>query len=153
MAHVHAFGQNAPAAAGIIHWGATSAYVTDNADLILIRQTLDMLLPKLAVVIKKLSDFARRCKDLPCLAYTHGQPAQPHTVFVAFSYLFNLAYTLWNFCPETHLSIFQFLCHTLSQDNRANLYTAITGASGPPYGFMISYGIYGTWSVPETMFS
>lgn len=73
MAHVHAFGQNAPAAAGIIHLGATSAYVTDNADLILIRQALDILLPKLAVVIKKLSDFAVKYKGLPCLAYTHGQ--------------------------------------------------------------------------------
>lgn len=76
MAHVHAFGQNAPAAAGIIHLGATSAYVTDNADLILIRKALDLLLPKLAVVIKKLSNFAIQYKDLPCLAYTHGQPAQ-----------------------------------------------------------------------------
>lgn len=90
MAHVHAFGQNAPAAAGIIHWGATSAYVTDNADLILIRQALDLLIPKLAVVIKKLSEFARRYKDLPCLAYTHGQPAQPHTVCVAFPTCSNL---------------------------------------------------------------
>lgn len=80
MAHVHAFGQNAPAAAGIIHLGATSAYVADNADLILMRDALGMLLPKLATVIKKLSNFARQYKDLPCLAYTHGQPAQPHTV-------------------------------------------------------------------------
>ena len=80
MAHVHAFGQNAPAAAGIIHLGATSAYVADNADLILMRDALDMLLPKLAVAIKKLSIFAHEYKDLPCLAYTHGQAAQPHTV-------------------------------------------------------------------------
>lgn len=80
MAHVHAFGQNAPAAAGIIHLGATSAYVADNADLILMRDALDMLLSKLAVAIKKLSIFAHEYKDLPCLAYTHGQAAQPHTV-------------------------------------------------------------------------
>lgn len=80
MAHVHAYGQVAPAAAGIIHYGATSCYVTDNADLIFLRDGLTLLLPKLATVVQKLSDFAREYKDLPCLAYTHGQSAQPHTV-------------------------------------------------------------------------
>lgn len=80
MAHVHAYGLVAPAAAGIIHYGATSCYVTDNADLIFLRDGLSMVLPKLATVIQKLSDFAREYKDLPCLAYTHGQSAQPHTV-------------------------------------------------------------------------
>lgn len=80
MAHVHAFGQVAPAAAGIIHWGATSCYCTDNADLILLRDGLDILIPKLAVVIDKLSQFAREYKDLPCLGFTHGQPAQLVTV-------------------------------------------------------------------------
>lgn len=59
MAHVHAFGQAAPEAAGIIHWGATSCYVTDNADLIFLRDGLDILLPKLAAVIQKLSGFAQ----------------------------------------------------------------------------------------------
>lgn len=80
MAHVHAFGQVAPAAAGIIHWGATSCYCTDNADLILLRDGLDILIPKLAVVIDKLSQFAQQYKDLPCLGFTHGQPAQLVTV-------------------------------------------------------------------------
>lgn len=80
MAHVHAFGKVAPEAAGIIHWGATSCYVTDNADLIFLRDGLDMLLPKLAKVIQKLSTFAQEYKNLPCLAYTHGQSAQPTTV-------------------------------------------------------------------------
>ena len=80
MAHVHAFGQAAPQASGIIHWGATSCYVTDNADLIFLRDGLDILRPKLASVIQKLSDFARAHKDLPCLGYTHGQPAQLTTV-------------------------------------------------------------------------
>jgi adenylosuccinate lyase len=80
MAHVHAFGQVAPAAAGIIHWGATSCYCTDNADLILLRDGLDILIPKLAVVIDKLSGFAKQNKDLPCLGFTHGQPAQLVTV-------------------------------------------------------------------------
>ncbi|KAF1984731.1 putative adenylosuccinate lyase Ade13 [Aulographum hederae CBS 113979] len=80
MAHVHTYGLAAPAAAGIIHWGATSCYCTDNADLIFLRDGLDILLPKLATVIKKLSDFAMEKKDLPTLGYTHGQPAQLTTV-------------------------------------------------------------------------
>lgn len=80
MAHVHVFGQAAPAAAGIIHWGATSCYCTDNADLIIMRNGLNLLLPKLAMAIDKLSSFAKQYKDLACLGYTHGQPAQLTTV-------------------------------------------------------------------------
>ncbi|KAF6229198.1 hypothetical protein HO133_007314 [Letharia lupina] len=80
MAHVHGFGLAAPSAAGIIHLGATSCYVTDNADLIFLRDGLDLLLPKLATVIKKLSDFARKYRDQACLGYTHGQPAALTTV-------------------------------------------------------------------------
>ena len=80
MAHVHAFGQVAPKAAGIIHYGATSCYCTDNADLIFLRDGFDIVLPKLATVIHKLSLFAQEWKDEPCLAFTHGQAAQPHTV-------------------------------------------------------------------------
>ncbi|KAH8154089.1 uncharacterized protein LAJ45_01856 [Morchella importuna] len=80
MAHVHAFGQVAPAAAGIIHWGATSCYCTDNADLIFLRRGLEIVLPKLANVIHKLSTFAVAHKDLPALGYTHYQPAQLTTV-------------------------------------------------------------------------
>ena len=80
MAHVHGFGLKAPSAAGIIHLGATSCYCTDNADLIFLKDGLDLILPRLAVVIQKLSDFARQWKDQPCLGYTHGQPAQLTTV-------------------------------------------------------------------------
>ncbi|KAF6818975.1 adenylosuccinate lyase [Colletotrichum musicola] len=80
MAHVHAYGQVAPAAAGIIHYGATSCYVTDNAELILMRDAMDLLLPKLAKVINNLSQFALEHKDLPTLGYTHYQPAQLITV-------------------------------------------------------------------------
>ncbi|KAI9803580.1 MAG: adenylosuccinase ade13 [Sarcosagium campestre] len=80
MAHVHTFGLAAPAAAGIIHWGATSCYCTDNADLIFLRTGLDLLLPKLATVIHRLAVFAEETKALPCLGYTHGQPAQLTTV-------------------------------------------------------------------------
>ena len=80
MAHVHAFGAAAPAAAGIIHLGATSCFVTDGAEQILQRQALDLLLPKLAGVIANLKAFAIKYRDMPCLAFTHGQPAQPTTV-------------------------------------------------------------------------
>lgn len=103
MSHVFAYGLRAPSAEGIIHWGATSCFVTvskypllpflyfqevllslkssqDNADLILLRDGLGMLLPALAGVIKKLTTFARQWKDQPCLSYTHGQSASPTTV-------------------------------------------------------------------------
>ena len=80
MAHVYAFGKRAPAAEAIIHWGATSCYVTDNADLIFLRDGLSLLLPKLAKCIQKLSAFAAQYADLPCLGYTHLQPAQLVTV-------------------------------------------------------------------------
>ncbi|EJD50812.1 adenylosuccinate lyase [Auricularia subglabra TFB-10046 SS5] len=80
MAHVHTFGTVAPAAAGIIHLGATSCYVTDNADLIFIREALQILLTKLAAVIERLSNFAKEHRALPALGFTHFQPAQLTTV-------------------------------------------------------------------------
>ncbi|TEA13340.1 Adenylosuccinate lyase [Colletotrichum sidae] len=80
MAHVHAFGQVAPSAAPLIHYGATSCFVTDNAELILMKKAMDLLLPKLAKVIHNLSQFALQHKDLPTLGYTHYQPAQLITV-------------------------------------------------------------------------
>ncbi|ELR09500.1 adenylosuccinase ade13 [Pseudogymnoascus destructans] len=80
MAHVHAFGAVAPAAAGIIHYGATSCYVTDNTELMLMRDGIDLLLPKLAKVIWNLAQFAMQWKAEPTLAYTHLQPAQLITV-------------------------------------------------------------------------
>lgn len=80
MAHVHQFGEECPAAAGIIHLGATSCFVTDNADLIFLRDALDLVIPKLANVIDRLSQFALAYKDLPTLGWTHFQPAQLTTV-------------------------------------------------------------------------
>jgi len=80
MAHVHTFGVASPLAAPIIHLGATSCYVGDNADLIQLRDGLDILLPKLGRVIARLGDFAREHKDLPTLGFTHLQPAQLTTV-------------------------------------------------------------------------
>ena len=80
MAHVHTFEEAAPAAKGIIHLGATSQYVVDNADLITMRDGLKLLAGKLANAIDTLGDFALRWKDLPTLGYTHFQPAQLTTV-------------------------------------------------------------------------
>ena len=80
MAHVYAYGQAAPSAAGIIHLGATSCYVTDNADLIIYRDALTYLRSELLGVLANLSEFAEKYKDLPTLGYTHYQPAQLVTV-------------------------------------------------------------------------
>lgn len=80
MAHVHAFGMVAPAAAGHIHLGATSCYVTDNAELILMRRGLAILREKIVRIMKQLADFAREYRDMPALGYTHLQPAQLTTV-------------------------------------------------------------------------
>lgn len=80
MAHVHTYGDVAPSAKGIIHLGATSAFVGDNTDLIQIRDGLLILKKKLVNVIKNLADFAIEYKDLPTLGFTHFQPAQLTTV-------------------------------------------------------------------------
>jgi len=80
MAHVHAFGDAAPAARGVIHLGATSAFVTDNADLILMRRGLELLRARVVALLRTLAAFAERWKEEPALGYTHLQPAQPTTV-------------------------------------------------------------------------
>ena len=80
MAHVYAYGKAAPTAAGIIHLGATSCYVTDNADLILYRDGLRYLRGQLLSVMRNLSVFAREYAETPTLGYTHYQPAQPVTI-------------------------------------------------------------------------
>ena len=80
MAHIYAYGKAAPSAAGIIHLGATSCYVTDNGDLILFREGLQYLRRELLKLMKLLSGFANRYRALPAPGYTHYQPAQPVTV-------------------------------------------------------------------------
>lgn len=80
MAHVHAYGRQCPRARPIIHLGATSCFVGDNTDLILMRDALDLIAGRLVSVIENLADFAMRYKDLPALGFTHFQPAQPVTV-------------------------------------------------------------------------
>jgi adenylosuccinate lyase len=80
MAHVHLFGDDAPAARGIIHLGATSAFIGDNTDLILHRAALELVRTRIVRCVEALSAFAREHADLATLAYTHFQPAQPTTV-------------------------------------------------------------------------
>lgn len=80
MSHVYAYGQQCPEAAGIIHLGATSCYVGDNTDIIVMTEALQLVRRKLVSVIALLCDFAQTYKDMPALAYTHLQPAQLTTV-------------------------------------------------------------------------
>jgi adenylosuccinate lyase len=80
MAHVHVFAKQCPSAAPIIHLGATSCYVGDNTDLIILRDALDLLLTRVVSVVKSLMDFAMQYRDLPTLGFTHLQPAQLTTV-------------------------------------------------------------------------
>ncbi|HIQ97301.1 MAG TPA: adenylosuccinate lyase [Candidatus Limivivens merdigallinarum] len=80
MSHVYAYGVQCPKAKGIIHLGATSCYVGDNTDIIVMNEALKLVHKKLVNVIAELAKFAREYKDLPTLAFTHFQPAQPTTV-------------------------------------------------------------------------
>ena len=80
MAHVYAYGKAAPKASGVIHLGATSCYVTDNADLIIYRDALKYVREEVKSLMVNISEFAVKYKDLPTLGYTHYQPAQPVTV-------------------------------------------------------------------------
>jgi adenylosuccinate lyase len=80
MAHVHAYGDVCPSARPIIHLGATSNFVVDNTDLILLRESLELVRARLLAVIYAIAEFAKKYRDLPTLGFTHMQPAQPTTV-------------------------------------------------------------------------
>lgn len=80
MAHVHAYRDMCPEAGGIIHLGATSCFVTDNTDLLLLRDALKLVRTRLVAVIDRLGRFAAEYRNMPCLGFTHMQPAQPTTV-------------------------------------------------------------------------
>lgn len=80
MSHVYAYGQQCPDARGIIHLGATSCYVGDNTDLIVMHESLALLQKKIVAILAQLREFALKYKDMPTLAFTHFQPAQPTTV-------------------------------------------------------------------------
>jgi adenylosuccinate lyase len=97
MAHVHTFEEAAPAAKGVIHLGATSQYVVDNADLVIMRDAMRLLAGRLANAIDALGTFAVQWKDLPTLGYTHFQPAQLTTVGKrATLWAQDLAWRNWN---------------------------------------------------------
>ena len=80
MAHVHTFGKVCPSAMPIIHLGATSAFVGDNTDIIVMKEALELVRSKLVAVLENLKTFALKYKDLPALGFTHFQPAQLTTV-------------------------------------------------------------------------
>ncbi|MHC4888247.1 MAG: lyase family protein, partial [Planctomycetota bacterium] len=104
MAHIHTFAAVAPKAASIIHLGAASCYIGDNADLIIMREALQIIAAKLATVINLLSKFAKKYRALPTLGFTHYQPAQLTTV--------GKRATLW--CYECVMDL-QELEHRLEQ--------------------------------------
>ena len=80
MAHIHAWREKAPKGGAILHLGATSAFVTDNTELLLMKQALHLVRTEVVGAVQALAEQARKWKDLPCLGYTHYQPAQPTTV-------------------------------------------------------------------------
>ncbi|MGH7676549.1 MAG: adenylosuccinate lyase [Gemmatimonadales bacterium] len=121
MAHIHHLGEQAPKARGYLHLGATSAYVTDNADVLLMREALRLLLGRVAAVLVALGKLARRYRDLPCLAYTHFQPAQLTTV--------GKRVTLW---MQDFLSDAQELLHRLD----LLPFLGVKGATGTQASFL-----------------
>jgi adenylosuccinate lyase len=121
MAHVHTLGDAAPGARGIIHLGATSCYVTDNTDLILIREALGMIRDQLVEAIDALAEFAMRWNDLPCLGYTHFQPAQLVTV--------GKRATLW--CYELVLDL-----HAIEERIARLRFLGVKGTTGTQASFL-----------------
>jgi len=125
MAHVHAFADQAPAARPFLHLGATSAFVTDNADLVVMRDGLRLLLGRVVAVLSALEGFAGRTAHLPCLAYTHFQPAQLTTV--------GKRATLW--MQDFGLDV-EELCHRLDTLR----FRGCQGATGTQASFLELFG-------------
>ena len=125
MSHVYAYGLQCPKAKGIIHLGATSCYVGDNTDVIIMRQGLELVRKKLIGVIANLAEFAAQYKDMPCLAYTHCQPAQLTTV--------GKRATLW--MNEFYMDVHE-LDHQLSQ----LALRGVKGTTGTQASFMELFG-------------
>src|SRR2546421_7107496 len=121
MAHIHALGDVAPRARAIVHLGATSCYVTDNTDLILIRDALGLVRDQLVEAIDALATFAVRWKDLPCLGYTHFQPAQLVTV--------GKRATLW--CYELVLDL-----HEIERRIASLKFLGVKGTTGTQASFL-----------------
>jgi adenylosuccinate lyase len=125
MAHIHTYGEACPAAKDIIHLGATSCYVTDNTDLILMRDGLRMLRDRLVGVIDSLARFAERWKDLPTLGFTHFQPAQLTTV--------GKRATLW--CYDFLLDL-----HELEHRLSTLRFRGVKGTTGTQASFLALFG-------------
>ncbi len=125
MSHVYAYGLQCPNAKGIIHLGATSCYVGDNTDVILMRQGLELVRRKLIGVLANLADFAEAYKAMPCLAYTHCQPAQLTTV--------GKRATLW--MNELYMDV-QEIDHQLAQ----LALRGVKGTTGTQASFMELFG-------------
>ena len=125
MAHVHAYGDVCPNAKGIIHLGATSCFVTDNADLILLREGLELVRNRLVGVIDSLASFARQYRDLPTLGFTHLQPAQPTTV--------GKRATLW--CYDLVLDL-----EEIEQRIAALRFRGVKGTTGTQATFLTLFG-------------
>jgi adenylosuccinate lyase len=125
MAHVHTLGDAAPGARPIIHLGATSCFVTDNTDLILLREALGMVRDQLVEAIDALATFAHRWKDLPCLGYTHFQPAQLVTV--------GKRATLW--CYELILDF-----HEIERRIASLKFLGVKGTTGTQASFLALFG-------------
>jgi adenylosuccinate lyase len=121
FAHIHTFGDAAPKAAPIIHLGATSCYVTDNADLIIMREALQLIAAKLAAVINLLGKFAKKYRSLPTLGFTHFQPAQLTTV--------GKRATLWAYEFVMDLQEVEYRLETL-------LFRGVKGTTGTQASFL-----------------
>ncbi len=125
MSHVYAYGLQCPAAKGIIHLGATSCYVGDNTDIVVMRQALAVVRKKLIGVLANLAKFADEYKAMPCLAYTHGQPAQLTTV--------GKRATLW--MNELYMDLAEIEHQTVSLALRG-----VKGTTGTQASFMELFG-------------
>jgi len=125
MAHIHAYREQCPSAGGIIHLGATSCYVTDNTELIQIREGLQLIRRRLLHVIARLSKFAQQHRALPCLGYTHLQPAQPTTV--------GKRATLW--CHDLLLDV-----HEIEHRLATLKFRGVKGTTGTQASFLQLFG-------------
>lgn len=125
MAHIHTFGDAAPKAAGIIHLGATSCYVGDNADLIILRRGVEIIAGKLACLIDSLAKFAKKYRSTPTLGFTHYQPAQLTTV--------GKRATLW--CYEFAMDLAE-IEHRLD----TSLFRGVKGTTGTQASFLSLFG-------------
>ena len=139
MSHIYAYGKQCPKAEPIIHLGATSCYVGDNTDVIALREASKIILKKAAQVLKNLSEFALEYKSLPCLGYTHLQPAQLTTV--------GKRATLWMYERDFHISYLGKNDHSTSLADAYKVWKEgfindyLPGKSPNPYGDSTNWNV------------